>query len=205
MVGGRCKCTRSQRVSRARVGRGMCCNVRHSVAPSTGQSDERLGGHAGAPGGAPPKVAMHSPYSIFAAHLTLLSYTGEPRTRTGRTQSHRLHRRYTDDDLSQRKPTHRHGHMPGHDTGANPAADSVSEEATPANPTLVTLPPPTPRAHLPGVTTVGIKIRWHQPCAAVDSACARCLCEVAEALFRSSFGCWTTIPCDLDLYPERAL
>ena len=31
-------------VSRARVGRGMCCNVRHSVAPSTGQSDERLGG-----------------------------------------------------------------------------------------------------------------------------------------------------------------
>jgi hypothetical protein len=95
--GGRCKCTRSQRVSRARVGRGMCCNVRHSVAPSTtGQSDERLGGHAGAPGGAPPKVAMHSPYSIFAP-------PGEPgHTRDG--HSHRLHRRRTSHNAT---PTHR--------------------------------------------------------------------------------------------------
>ena len=62
---------------------------------------------------------------------------------------------------------------------------------------------------LPRVTTVGIKIRWQQSCSAVASACARCLCEVAQALVQASFGCWTTRHafdyCDLDLSPERAL
>ncbi len=148
---GDLKCTRSHRVSRRPVGRRA--GYVHMCA-----------------------FAMHS-QSCHAFPVFDIRPTWGARTHTGRTQSQITQTT----NLSQRNAdsqTHTGpGHDPGRRPGANPAADSVSEEATPANPTLVTLPPPTPRAHLPGVTTVGIKIRWHQPCAAVDSACAQ-----AEAL-----------------------
>jgi hypothetical protein len=184
MVGG-FKCTRSHRVSRPGpwAARGVCAYV--AFSPS---KDERLGGHAGAPGGAPPKVAMHSPYSIFAPPVGSQDTHGTD-TVTDHTDDEPLTTQRNAD--SQTHTATGPGHDPGRRPGANPAADSVSEEATPANPTLVTLPPPTPRAHLPGVTTVGIKIRWHQPCAAVDSACA-------QALVRGEVA-------HLDLSPERAL
>ena len=99
-------------------------------------------------------------------------------TLTGQTQSQMTQTK----PLTTKPPHRRTRARPGHDpvpTRCQPRGqltNSVSEEAsTPANPTLVTLPPPTPRAHLPSVTTVGMKIRWHETCAAVllQAACAR--------------------------------
>jgi hypothetical protein len=94
------KCTRSHRVSRRPVGRrarGMC-NMWHSVRPK--MSVWGATQHAGASGCAPPKVAMHSPYSTFAP-------PGEPgHTRDGTVTDH------TDDEplTTQRRLTDAHGH-----------------------------------------------------------------------------------------------